>query len=126
MQAGRPRLRNPTPQLNKIRVLKTRGNTKRKLRKSASAQFWIGRRSPQGTARQTFMHWAAIVNEQTRSVKLRKSSSGTPQSRRPQTSTCASAEAERGAAITLERAIRGDLFPVVPMIENRNNFPALN
>jgi len=37
-----------------------------------------------------------------------------------------SAEAERDAAIALERAIYGDLFPVVPNIENRNNFAALN
>jgi len=36
------------------------------------------------------------------------------------------AEAERDAAIALERAIYGDLFPVVPNIENRNNFAALN
>jgi hypothetical protein len=28
--------------------------------------------------------------------------------------------------ITLGRAIYGDLFPVVPNIENRNNFAALN
>jgi len=35
-----------------------------------------------------------------------------------------SAEAEREAALALERAIYGDLFPVVPNIENRNNFAA--
>jgi hypothetical protein len=40
--------------------------------------------------------------------------------------THTSAEAERDAAIALERAIYGDLFPVVPNIENRNNFAALN
>jgi hypothetical protein len=34
--------------------------------------------------------------------------------------------AERDAAFALERAIYGDLFPVVPNIENRNNFAALN
>jgi hypothetical protein len=39
--------------------------------------------------------------------------------------THTSAEAERGAAIA-ERAIYGDLFPVVPNIENRNNFAALD
>jgi hypothetical protein len=38
--------------------------------------------------------------------------------------THTSAEAERDAAIALERAIYGDLFPVVPNIENRNNFAA--
>jgi hypothetical protein len=32
----------------------------------------------------------------------------------------------RDAVIALERAIYGDLFPVVPNIENRNNFAALN
>jgi len=37
-----------------------------------------------------------------------------------------SAEAERDAAIALERASYGDLFPVVPNIENGNNFAALN
>jgi hypothetical protein len=40
--------------------------------------------------------------------------------------THTSAEAERDAAIALEQAIYGDLFPVVPDIENRNNFVALN
>ena len=40
--------------------------------------------------------------------------------------THTSAEAERDAAIALERAIYGDLFPVVPNIENRNNSAALN
>ena len=40
--------------------------------------------------------------------------------------THTSAEAERGAAIALERAIYGDLFPVVPNIENTNNSVALN
>jgi len=40
--------------------------------------------------------------------------------------THTSAEAERGAAMALERAIYGDLFPVVPKIENRNNSGALN
>jgi hypothetical protein len=40
--------------------------------------------------------------------------------------THTSAEVERGAAIALERAIYGDLFPVVRNIENRNNFAALN
>ena len=40
--------------------------------------------------------------------------------------THTSAEAERDAAIALERATYGDLFPVVPNIENRNNSVALN
>ena len=37
-----------------------------------------------------------------------------------------SAEAEREAAIAPERAIYGDLFPVVPNFENGNNSAALN
>lgn len=32
----------------------------------------------------------------------------------------------RGAAIALERAIYGDLFPVVPNSENGNNSAAIN
>jgi hypothetical protein len=40
--------------------------------------------------------------------------------------THTSAEAERDAAIALERAIYDDLFPVVPDIENRSNSVALN
>ena len=39
--------------------------------------------------------------------------------------THTSSEAEREAALAVERAIYGDLFPVVPNIENRNNFAAL-
>jgi hypothetical protein len=34
-------------------------------------------------------------------------------------------EAERDAALALERAIYSDLFPVVPNIKNRNNSAAL-
>ena len=40
--------------------------------------------------------------------------------------THTSAEAEREAALAVERAIYGDLFPVVPNIGNRNNSAALN
>jgi hypothetical protein len=40
--------------------------------------------------------------------------------------THTSAEAEREAALAVERAIYGDLFPVVPNIENRNNCAAIN
>jgi hypothetical protein len=36
--------------------------------------------------------------------------------------TRTSAKAERNAAIALERAIYGDLFPVVLNVENRNTF----
>jgi hypothetical protein len=40
--------------------------------------------------------------------------------------THTSAEAERETAIALERAIYGDVFPVVPNIENGNNSAAVN
>jgi hypothetical protein len=40
--------------------------------------------------------------------------------------TRTSAEAERDAAIALERAIYRDLFRVVPNNQNRNNFAALD
>jgi hypothetical protein len=35
-------------------------------------------------------------------------------------------EAEREAALAVERAIYCDLFPVVPQTENRNNRAAVN
>ncbi len=76
----------------------------------------------------TFRHSAAsIVNEQTGNLKLAQKFLG--HSTIKMTAdiyTHTSAEAERDAAIALERAIYGDLFPVVPNIENRNNFAALN
>ena len=54
----------------------------------------------------TFRHSAAsIVDEQTGNT---------------------SAEAEREAAVALERAIFGDLFPAVPSFANRNNSAAPN
>ena len=40
--------------------------------------------------------------------------------------THTSADAEREAAVALERAIYGDLFPVVPNFANGNNSAALN
>jgi site-specific recombinase XerD len=76
----------------------------------------------------TFRHSAvSIVNEQTGNLKLAQKFLG--HSTIKMTAdiyTHTSAEAERDAAIALERAIYGDLFPVVPNIENRNNFAALN
>jgi integrase len=76
----------------------------------------------------TFRHSAAsIVNEQTGNLKLAQRFLG--HSTIKMTAdiyTHTSAEAERGAAIALERAIYGDLFPVVPNIENRNKSAALN
>jgi len=76
----------------------------------------------------TFRHSAAsIVNDRTGNLKLAQKFLG--HSTIKMTAdiyTHTSAEAEREAALVLERAIYGDLFPVVPNIENRNNFAALN
>ena len=76
----------------------------------------------------TFTHSAAsIVNEQTENLKLAQKFLG--HSTIKMTAdiyTHTSEEAERGAAIALERAIYGDLFAVVSNIENRNNFAVLN
>ena len=76
----------------------------------------------------TFRHSAAsIVNEQTGNLKLAQKFLG--HSTIKMTAdiyTHTSAEAEREAALAVERAIYGDLFPVVPDIENRNNSAALN
>jgi len=70
---------------------------------------------------------ASIVNEQTGNLKLAQKFLG--HSTIKMTAdiyTHTSAEAERDAAIALERAIYGDLFPVVPNTENRNNFATPN
>jgi integrase len=68
-----------------------------------------------------------MVNEQTGNLKLAQKFLGHSMIKMTaDIYTHTSAEAERGAAIALERAIYGDLFPVVPNIENRNNFAALN
>jgi integrase len=76
----------------------------------------------------TFRHSAAsIVNEQTGNLKLAQKFLG--HSTIKMTAdiyTHTSAEAEREAALAVEGAIYGDLFPVVPNIENRNNSVALN
>jgi integrase len=76
----------------------------------------------------TFRHSAAsIVNDRTGNLKLAQKFLG--HSTIKMTAdiyTHISAEAERDAAIALERAIYGDLFSVVSNIENRNNSVALN
>jgi integrase len=76
----------------------------------------------------TFRHSAAsIVNEQTRNLKLAQKFLGL--STVEMTAgiyTHTSAEAERESAVALEKAIYGDLFPVVPNFANRNNSAALN
>ncbi len=72
----------------------------------------------------TFRHSAAsIVNEQTGNLKFLGHSTIEMTA---DIYTHTSAEAEREAAIALERAIYGDLFPVVPNIENGNNSVAVN
>jgi hypothetical protein len=69
----------------------------------------------------TFRHSAAsIVNDQTGNLKLAQKFLG--HSTIKMTAdiyTHTSAEAEREAALALERAIYGDLFPVVPNIQYR-------
>jgi len=101
------------------------------LRKDALHPIWdrLGIPRKKGASGfHPFRHLAAsIVNEQTGNLKLAQKFLG--HSTIKMTAdiyTHASAEAERGAAVALERAIYGDLFPVVPNIENRNNFVALN
>jgi integrase len=71
----------------------------------------------------TFRHSAAsIVNEQTGNLKLAQKFLGHSTIKMTaDVYTHTSAEAEREAALAVERAIYGDLFPVVPNIGNRNN-----
>lgn len=76
----------------------------------------------------TFRHSAAsIINEQTGNLKLAQKFLG--HSTIEMTAdiyTHTSAETEREAAVALERAIYGELFPVVPNFANGNNSAALN
>ena len=76
----------------------------------------------------TFRHSAAsIVNEQTGNLKLAQKFLGHSTIKMTaDVYTHTSAEAEREAALAVERAIYGDLFPVAPNIGNRNNSAALN
>ena len=75
-----------------------------------------------------FRHSAAsIVNEQTGNLKLTQKFLGHSTIKMTaDVYTHTSVEAEREAAVAVERAIYGDLFPVVPNIENRNNSAAIN
>ena len=77
---------------------------------------------------QTFRQSAAgIVNDPTGNLKLAQMFLGHSTIKlTADISTHTSAEAELDATIALERAIYGDLFPVVPNIDNRNNFAAPN
>jgi hypothetical protein len=76
----------------------------------------------------TFRHSAAsIVNDRTGNLKLAQKFLG--HSTIKMTADIyahTSAEAERDATIVLEQATYGDLFPVVPNIEHRNNSAALH
>lgn len=76
----------------------------------------------------TFRHSAAsIINEQTGNLKLAQKFLGhSTIEMTADVYTHTSAEAEREAAVALERAIYGELFPVVPNFANGNNSAALN
>ena len=71
----------------------------------------------------TFRHSAAsFLNEQTGNLKLAQKFLGHADiSTTANIYTHTSDEAERGAALAIERAIFGDLFPIVPKIETGNN-----
>ena len=75
----------------------------------------------------TFRHSAAsILNAETGQSKARTETVGTLNvDMTAEVYTHTSAEAEREAALAIERAIYGDLFPVVPNSGNRNNSAAI-
>jgi integrase len=76
----------------------------------------------------TFRHSAAsILNEQTGNLKLAQKLLGhSTVDMTAEVYTHTSAEAEREAAVAIERAIYRDLFPIVPNVGNRNNSAAIN
>ena len=76
----------------------------------------------------TFRHSAAsILNERTGNLKLAQKLLGHSSiDMTADVYTHTSAEAEREAALAIERAIYGDLFPVIPNSGNRNNSAAIN
>jgi integrase len=76
----------------------------------------------------TFRHSAAtIVNQKTGNLKLVQKLLGHSNlSTTADVYTHTSAETDRSAALALEQAIYGDLFPTVPEIGNRNNTAAAN
>ena len=70
---------------------------------------------------------ASIINEQTGNLKLAQKFLGhSTIEMTADVYTHTSAEAEREAAVALERAIYGELFPVVPNFANGNNSATLN
>jgi integrase len=85
-------------------------------------------RSPGTSGFHTFRHSAAsILNEQTGNLKLAQKMLGhSTIDMTAEVYTHVSAEAEREAALAIERAIYGDLFPVVPSWGNRNNSAGSN
>lgn len=76
----------------------------------------------------TFRHSAAsILNERTGNLKLAQKLLGHSNiDMTAEVYTHSSAESEREAALAIERAIYGDLFPVVPSLGNRSNSAAIN
>jgi len=76
----------------------------------------------------TFRHSAAsILNQRTGNLKLAQKLLGhSSVDMTADVYTHTSPEAEREAALAIERAIYGDLFPVVPNLGNRNNSAAMN
>ena len=76
----------------------------------------------------TFRHSAAsFINEQTGNLKLAQTFLGhSTINMTANVYTHTSAEAKRGAALAVERAIYGNLFPTVPSSGNGNNCVAVN
>jgi integrase len=76
----------------------------------------------------TFRHSAAsILNQQTGNLKLAQKLLGhSTINMTADVYTHTSAEAERGAALAIERAIYGDLFPSCSSFENGNKNAAIN
>lgn len=85
-------------------------------------------RMPGTSGFHTFRHSAAsILNQRTGNLKLAQKLLGHSSiDMTADVYTHTSPEAEREAAVAIERAIYGDLFPVVPDSGNRNNSAAIN
>jgi integrase len=85
-------------------------------------------RASRGSGFHTFRHSAAsFINWQTGNLKLAQKLLGHATiDMTAEVYTHTSVEAEREAALAVERAIYGNLFPVVPQIGNRNESAAVN
>ena len=70
-----------------------------------------------------FRHSAAtFLNQQTGNLKLAQKFLGHADiTTTANIYTHTSSESDRGASVAIERAIFGDLFPIVPSSDNRNN-----